>query len=67
MGSLVLLMITGSKGCPLTRGDRDTTDLIADLHMQHDHKKALEVQDTFLSRLIKSYLFWISIAEIIGS
>ena len=69
MGSLLILLIsifvaTGSRG--MTNSSNATGDT-TDLQMDHDHKKIMEKQDTMLSKLLKSYLFWIPIVGIIVS
>lgn len=38
-----------------------------DLQMEHNHKKIIDRQDTIFGRLLRSYLFWISVAGIIVS
>ncbi|MBA2937242.1 hypothetical protein HZF08_02910 [Paenibacillus sp. CGMCC 1.16610] len=69
MGSLLILLIsifvvTGSRGMT---NSSNATGATTDLQMDHDHKKIMEKQDTMLSKLLKSYLFWIPIVGIIVS
>lgn len=72
IGSLILLVITViykgaiSRGV-MTRGDLEADGSVTDLHINHDHKKSLRVQDLALLRIVNSYLFWISIAGILLS
>lgn len=72
MGSLILLIITFLVKGVVSRGDMyhgnpDGANVATDLQMKHDHKKVIERQDGLIFRVIKSYIFWISILGMISS
>ncbi|MBD0379858.1 hypothetical protein [Paenibacillus sedimenti] len=70
MGSLVLLIITFFLHGAGIRGFTDTgagSGAATDLNMEHEHQKLMQRQDSLLSRMIRSYFFWIAIAGILVS
>ncbi|NOU90218.1 hypothetical protein GC102_31400 [Paenibacillus sp. LMG 31460] len=80
MGSLGLFVITviiyfsGSGGESNYINAANTTGVqaitgstLTDLQMNHDHKKMANPQQYRVKKLLKSYLFWISVTGLIAS
>gem|GEM_PF-3580101 len=73
MGSLTLLIITcflqgvGLRGFTNMSNTDTMPGAATDLNMEHNHQDLMESQDTFLRRILRSYLFWLSIIGIGGS
>ncbi|NEW07217.1 hypothetical protein GK047_14505 [Paenibacillus sp. SYP-B3998] len=73
MGSLLLLLITFVAKGALSQGFTGVTSLdgtsgaATDLNMEHNRKKIFQLQDSLIGRIIKSYLFWISIVGLLVS
>ncbi|KQX51603.1 MULTISPECIES: hypothetical protein [unclassified Paenibacillus] len=73
MGSLLLLIVTfiakgaSSQGFTSLTGLGGTSGSATDLTMEHNQKKHFQFQDSLVGRIVKSYLFWISITGILIS
>lgn len=73
MGSLILLVLTfviygfGIRGMVNSNSSRIPSGSITDIQLEHDHNKTVDFQNRVLVRILKSYLFWISVAGILTS
>lgn len=46
---------------------QNPTGSITDLQLEHDHSKVIETQNSLFGKLVRSYLFWISLCGILVS
>ena len=70
LGLLILSFVlsgVGRRGMTNHDNVGDPSGSITDLQMEHDHKKVVEAQNSLMSKVIRSYLFWISLMGIIVS